>query len=146
MTTTPQTPTPNDDKRRASMLVQSDFERLEEWCHNVWRLFRSYPYLVGSSGIGGRTDYRDVDLRLIVYDEEFDALWNDVVKVRLMNRAISVWGQHETGLPIDFQIQRMTEANAKFGGQSRNPMGCRKWEHIATSGVPDSFGKVTTNE
>lgn len=119
---------------RFSYLQQSEFERLEEWCRNVRKLFHSPPYLVGS--VTQRADYRDVDLRVVLADDEFDANWSDNIRVRLMNRAISIWGQQETGLPIDFQIQRMTEANAQFDG-SRNPMGIRDWSQIATSGVPE---------
>lgn len=118
---------------RATYLLQSDFERLEEWCRNVRRIFKRPPYLVGSAT--QRPDYRDVDLRMILSDEDFDEAWCDVVKVRLMNRAISVWGQQETGLPIDFQIQRQTEANAEFTGM-RQAMGIRDWSQIPTSGVP----------
>lgn len=123
-------------ERKASYLLMSDFERLEEWCRNVRRLFGDVPYLVGSALT--RADYRDVDVRLILMDDEFDARWpDDWLKVRLMNRAISIWGQQETGLPIDFQIQRMTEANAQFaGGSARNAMGVRDWSRIPTSGVP----------
>lgn len=123
---------------RTTYLLQDDFERLEEWCANVRRIFKRPPYLVGS--VTQRPDFRDVDLRLIVPDELFDAEWNDLVKVRLMNRAISVWGKKETGLPIDFQIQRQTEANAEFTG-SRNPMGIRDWSQIPTSGVPAIKGQ-----
>ena len=115
-------------------MLQSDFERLEEWCQNVRRLFKRAPYLVGS--VTRRADYRDVDLRLILPDKSFDAEWGSVVRVRLMNRAISIWGQQETGLPIDFQIQRQTEANAEFTDDVRNPMGTRDWSQIPTSGVP----------
>ena len=113
----------------------SDFERLEEWCRNVRELFGECPYLVGSAL--NKNAYRDVDLRLIVPDAEFDAQYKSIVKVRLMNRAISIWGQQETGLLIDFQIQRMTEANSKFGEQERNPMGIRDWARIPTSGIPE---------
>lgn len=123
------------EKRRASYLKQSDFERLEEWCRLVRKLVGSQPYLVGSAL--ERPDYRDVDLRVILMDDKFDEQWPDAVKVRLMNRAVSIWGQQETGLPIDFQIQRMTEANAQFpGGSNRNPMGTRDWKRIPTQGVP----------
>lgn len=118
---------------RSTYLIQSDFERLEEWCANVRRVFKRPPYLVGS--VTQRADFRDVDLRLIMPDDDFDAGWRDVVKVRLMNRAISIWGQQETGLPIDFQIQRQTEANAEFQGM-RQAMGIRDWSFIPTSGVP----------
>lgn len=125
-----------EGRQRASFLVQSDFERLEEWCRNVCILFGpEIPYLVGSAT--ERSDYRDVDLRLILEDEVFDRSWRDPVKVRLVNRALSIWGQQETGLPIDFQIQRQTEANDRFPHGIRNPMGLRDWATTRTSGVPE---------
>ena len=120
---------------RVTFLVMSDFERLEEWCRLVRVVFDGeVPYLVGSTHT--QASYRDVDVRLILPDDEFDARWADPVKVRLVNRAISIWGQQETGLPVDFQVQRMTDANEFFGGEYRNPMGGRDWAKIPTSGVP----------
>ena len=119
---------------RTSYLLLSDFERLEEWCRLVRIIFDGEtPYLVGS--VNERADFRDVDLRLILADEDFDARFHDPVKLRLTNRAISTWGQRETGLPIDFQIQRRTEANASFGKHFRNPMGVRDWRRITPAGV-----------
>jgi hypothetical protein len=134
-------------RRGSSYLLLSDFERLEEWCRNVFALFSEVPYLVGSAT---RTEkYRDVDVRLILADDHFDAAWGPHdgddglgdarLRLRLMNRAVSIWGQQETGLPIDFQIQRQTEANAQYPvrpGNVRNPMGLRDWTNIPTSGVP----------
>lgn len=121
---------------RSNYLQLPDFERLEEWCRLVRELFDGEPpYLVGSAGT--RPDFRDVDLRLILDDETFDAQFGDrPVKVRMLNRAISTWGQRETGLPIDFQVQRQTEANASYPGEHRNPMGLRDWSRIPTSGTP----------
>ena len=130
------------DARRSGYLLMFEFERLEEWCRSVYALFGDVPYLVGSAM--SSKDYRDVDIRLIVADEDFDARWGALdgvepgqalLRIRLMNRAISIWGQQETGLPIDFQIQRMTEANAQYP-DPRNPMGLRDWTSLPTSGVP----------
>ena len=36
--------------------------------------------------------------------------------------AISELGRQMTGLPVDFQIERQTEANELFGGQIRQPL------------------------
>ena len=79
------------------------------------------PYLVGSSS--ERPDFRDVDIRFLMADEHFDALfWRRDRFWSLVCWAISEWLAKQTGLPIDFQIQRLSEANEKFQG-SRNPMG-----------------------
>lgn len=121
--------------RRASYLQLVDFERVEEWCRSVRTIFDGeVPYMVGS--VNRTPDFRDVDLRLILPDEDFDASWADPLKHRLMNRAISTWGQRETGLPIDFQIQRRTDANKAFGDEFRNPMGLRDWTLQVPEGRP----------
>jgi hypothetical protein len=122
--------------RSSSYLLVSDFERLEEWCRLVDVVFDHHTtYLVGS--VLTKPDFRDVDLRCILPDAVFDRWWKDRLKVRYVNRAISIWGQKETGLPIDFQVQRQTEANEQFpGANRRNPMGFRDWALTPTSGVP----------
>lgn len=121
---------------RATFLLQSDFDRLEDWCRLVRVIFGPAhgPFLVGSAT--KRADFRDVDIRLLMDDAVFDVWFRGRLDaVRFTNRAFSVWGQQETGLPIDFQVQRMTEANAKFT-EPRTPMGVRDWTTIPTSGVP----------
>jgi hypothetical protein len=125
---------------RSTFLLLADFERLEEWSAKVRSLAHEQPYLVGS--VNTRPDYRDVDVRIILDDARFDAAfggWDgkfDPRRVRYLNRALSAWGQRETGLPLDVQIQRRTEANAKYDGE-RNAMGTRDWRTILTSGVPE---------
>jgi hypothetical protein len=120
--------------RRGSFLLLTDFERLEAWCKEVRHLFRGEPpYLVGS--VNERPDFRDVDLRIILPDAVFDRWWSDPIRLRTLNHAMSVWGQRETGLPIDFQVQRQTEANASFPDKERNPMGGRDWRRIVPAGV-----------
>ena len=120
--------------RRASYLLLTDFERLEAWCKDVRLLCGGYsPYLVGS--VNERPDFRDVDLRIILPDAVFDRWWSDPVRLRTLNHALSTWGQRETGLPIDCQVQRQTEASEQFGKKFRNPMGDRDWTRIVPAGV-----------
>ena len=120
---------------RATQLLLTDFERLEEWCAKVREVFDgTVPYLVGSAITD--PDHRDVDVRLILTDKRYDADFEGkLVKVRLLNHALSVWGQIETGLPIDFQIQRQTEANEAFPKSARNPMGSRDWATLPLPGT-----------
>lgn len=124
---------------RSTYLLLSDFERLEEWCRLVHVVFLgAVPYLVGS--VTERADYRDVDLRVILADKRFNRYMRGrPERIRYLNRAISIWGQQETGLPIDFQIQRQTDANAFTG--VRNPMGIRDWSLIPTSGAGEPSGE-----
>jgi len=84
------------------------------------------PYLVGSAL--HRRDYRDVDVRVIMQDDEFDRrfpgahpqpmmdpLWS------LLASSVSVWLSQASGLPVDFQVQSMTQA-ARYDG-IRIPLG-----------------------
>lgn len=111
---------------RTSYLQLADFERLDQWCRLVRAAFPDQygPFLVGSAMT--RPTFRDVDVRVILTDIEFDGRFADPIQLRMHNRAFSAWGQRDTGLPIDFQIQRFTDANAKFPGPgNRNPVGLR---------------------
>lgn len=88
--------------------------------------FGHTAYQVGSS-IHGKV-WRDVDVRLILPDDEFDKLFPGYKRVHqidakwaLMCAAISELAKRQTGLPVDFQIQPQTEANAKFRGP-RQPL------------------------
>lgn len=78
--------------------------------------FGHTPYQVGSSVHG--KEWRDVDVRLILPDDEFEALFpgyqmgNQIdAKWSFLCAAISALAQQQTGLPVDFQIQPQTEAN-----------------------------------
>lgn len=120
---------------RSTTLLLSDFERLENWCHDVVEIVGRPVYLVGSAL--HRADYRDVDVRFVAPDGSYDRwLGGRPVKNRLVNRMFSTWGQRETGLPIDFQVQRESDANAAYGGARRNAMGIRDWSLIPPSGTP----------
>lgn len=88
--------------------------------------FGAMPYHVGSS-IHGKT-WRDVDVRIMLDDDRFDALFPGYAAYRqrdawwsLVCSAISELGKQRTGLPIDFQVQRTSYANKKFPA-ARNPL------------------------
>lgn len=107
--------------RHASYLSPPDFHRLNWACVPVYEAFGNPPYLVGSALT--RPDYRDVDLRLILDDDRCIELFRDSPRLQLfLGCAISDWLARMTGLPVDFQIQSMTEANVPEHGP-RNPMG-----------------------
>ena len=112
---------------RATYLLMSDMQLLEAWGREVRRMFNDdvsgldMPYLVGSALT--TKDYRDVDVRLIVHDDRFKAL-AEMVDLPRLHLALSLWGQKATGLPIDFQLQSMTDANVPEHGR-RQPIGMR---------------------
>ena len=100
---------------------------LDEFGHQVWAAFGHPPYLVGSALEGKQ--WRDVDVRLILPDEEYKCMglgdpehshhnekWVSLVL------AYSALGKAMTGLPIDFQIQQQTDANEQYS-KSRSALG-----------------------
>lgn len=93
---------------------------LDEFGSQVWAAFGDTPYLVGSA-TRSKT-WRDVDVRLILDDAEYEALLGDTEHLSRRGKwvalcmAFSALGQKMTGLPIDFQIQQRTKANAMYTG------------------------------
>ncbi|MEA2677178.1 MAG: hypothetical protein QOJ81_1319 [Chloroflexota bacterium] len=109
-------------RQRATWLHVTDFDRLEDWCHMVRIILWSQPYLVGSALEGA--DFRDVDIRVLMADKDFDRLSrkrSDVI--RFLNRAFSFltsrWSTSRVcpsgcaAGPIDFQIQRRGQETAR---------------------------------
>lgn len=107
---------------------------LELACQELNRAFvgdgGGHCYLVGSAL--ERADRRDIDIRLMLPDEDFDRLFPDARGQRhlhehdprwlVMTIAISGWLSQLSGLPVDFQFQRQTQANKTHKGR-RNAMG-----------------------
>lgn len=110
---------PDTPNTRASYLSPPDFHRLDWACRPIAAAFGQPVYLVGS--VLTRADYRDIDLRLIVPDDEAAPFAGKVGL--LLNIALSdlIAKAANQRAPIDFQIQSMTEANAEDG--ARNPIG-----------------------
>lgn len=93
---------------------------LDAFGREIDAAFGHLPYLVGTAGVG--KTWRDVDVRLILPDDEFDALFPPVEQGQpdgrwgLLCAAISELARVRTGLPVDFQIQRQSYANDRFPG------------------------------
>lgn len=123
----PVTPKPEPPSRHCH-LTTYDLHRLDVACTALRSFYREHNggiYLVGSSEL--RRDYRDVDVRLILPDLEFDKLFGHSEKLwSAFCYAVSGQLRADTGLPIDFQVQRRSEANARFHGP-RNGLG-----HVAS--------------
>lgn len=100
------------------------------WLNKFGVIVRDYfghtAYQVGSSL--KTKDWRDVDVRLILPDDEYAALFGDAAlgyvnpKLAAVTLAFSALGTQMTGLPIDFQIQSMTHANEQYGGGWRSAL------------------------
>ena len=114
---------------RANYIGAPEAYNLNNVCTVINEAFPGYGcFLVGSSI--ERRDFRDVDVRFIMDDHEFDrifsgctlnysvnALWS------LMCASISEWLSSRTGLKIDFQIQRQTDANEQYPNKPRQHLG-----------------------
>jgi hypothetical protein len=79
--------------------------------------FGEVPYLVGSA-TRSKTEWRDVDVRVILDDDEFERQVGEHARPLMLNArwaalclAFSTLGREMTGLPIDFQIQQQSHAN-----------------------------------
>lgn len=107
--------------------------KLEEFGSHVWAVFGSPPFHVGSS-LTEKRDWRDVDVRTILSDDEWEA-WglSDEEgyshKWHALCLAFSALGREMTGLPIDFQIQQQTRANKLYDGP-RSALGLVPWRRI----------------
>lgn len=109
--------------KRANYIGAPEMFLLNQACAPLVSAFGPHLYLVGSSL--ERRDYRDVDIRCILPDGDFDRLFPGAFDVNyglcglwsVMCSSISLMLARHTGLPIDFQIQRMTQANEEFEGQ-----------------------------
>lgn len=94
------------------------------WLHKFGVIIADYfghtPYQVGSSL--HTKHWRDVDVRLILPDDEFEAMFGKVksaevnAKLAAITLAFAALGKEMTGLPIDFQIQQQSHANEKYPG------------------------------
>ena len=122
-----------ETRRKASYVGAPACFALELACQHLNRAFGGFGcYLVGSAM--ERADWRDIDVRLIMPDSEFLALFPDVELAAhnwefdprwlLMTVSISEHLKKVTGLPVDFQFQPQTHANARHKGP-RSALGLR---------------------
>ena len=103
-------------KHRASFLTVPQQYALNVACRPL-ASFGYGTFHVGSSLT--KADYHDVDLRCILPDDEYDRLFESdkgEAFLLFLNAAISEWVGARTGLPIDFQFQRATQANETLKG------------------------------
>ena len=102
------------------------YKTLEHALMIVRQAFDAECYLVGS--VLRTPDYRDVDVRMIMDDVPFNALFGDVASYgwsplwSLLTSAISAYLSQMTSLPVDFQIQRRSSVRTSDWNKPREPM------------------------
>lgn len=94
------------------------------WLTKFGEIVRDYfgheCYHVGSSLT--TKDWRDVDVRLILPDDEFAARFGrdrsaeTNPKLGAITLAFAALAKQMTGLPVDFQIQPVSHANERYPG------------------------------
>lgn len=118
---------------RTTYLTTHDLYLLD---HGVAPLRRLCPdiYLVGT--VLTSADWRDVDVRMIMDDDEFDATFANPLLWEAFCITATSWLTSLTLLPIDFQVQRMSEANAKHNGPRNHLSGGRRQYAGMGDGTP----------
>lgn len=110
---------------------------LDHACKPIYEAFGEHGdiYLVGTSA--SRQEYRDVDVRLMLSDKRYDKIVKAVGRqgIIFVSLAIGQYLASMTDLPIDFQIQRTTEANDHKG--LRNPLGRRSLSSYRGDAMPE---------
>ncbi len=125
-------------------LSTAQLARLDHACRIIDAAFGEPPYLVGSAN--DRNDFRDVDVRLILADAEFDAMFGGREQFwGLFCLAVTYYLAEVSGLPVDFQVQRRTEANEKHKGM-RNPLGLLHKVRFAGGGDATMFAAMSDAE
>lgn len=99
--------------------------RLRLFGDAVRRLTGERAYLVGS--VLHRRDHRDIDVRIMLNDPTFERMfggdgnWVTNGSLTLANMALSALAKEISGLEVDCQIQRTSDANAEYDFQ-RQPL------------------------
>lgn len=120
------------EARKANYIGAPACFALEEALRPICEAFGAYRGSGGCYQVGSslrKADWRDVDIRLILDDDSFAREfpragdhWEHDTRWIVLTTAISERLSRLTGLPIDFQIQPQTHANARHKGP-RNAVG-----------------------
>jgi len=99
---------------RASYLGPDQARRLEHFATSVDIMF---PENIGIIHVGSsieRANYRDVDVRVVMGNKNLRRLAT-AVNLLDLNMLLSGWGRTVTGLPIDCQVQSLSESATHEG-------------------------------
>lgn len=115
-------------------LLLPQYRALDLACEPLESAFRPGVFLVGSCL--ERDDYRDVDVRAILFDDQFTGMFPTAdpeqaqkdARWLLVCMSISLHLRRCSELPVDFQIQQMTDANANHK-KKRSALGQGIWRY-----------------
>lgn len=115
---------------RLSSLGPSQSSVLGMFGRVVRDAWQATPYQVGSSLRDGEIP-RDIDVRVMIPEVEFRLRFPGTpperrhvcAQWRAHMMVWSEWGRHLTGLPIDFQVEPVEDANERFPDERRQPIG-----------------------
>lgn len=127
----PQTVDQVPRRKRFIHLGATEMHRLAQACLLVEQAFGEKVYLVGSAM--KTPEYRDVDLRIILEDDQFRALFGGGDQLTnasgkmlpfwcLVCNSVSEMLAARTGLPIDFQVQARSWVTDEDWNKVRNPI------------------------
>lgn len=135
-----------DEKKRFNYLRQPHIGRIDIALQPVLLALNEHSaYFVGS--VLQRPNFNDIDIVVIMDDEKYDALFGPsggtiAPFAKWFNAASSELLRNMTNLPIDFRVQRFTNANKVYGGDEhvRDPIGLNgngpdydpAWKYIET--------------
>lgn len=110
---------------RTTSLSPYQLFRLDLACKPIVEAYGRRVVLVGSAV--HPTDSlpkRDIDVRLILPDDDYDQMVPTPEARTMLSMAFTAYLAAATDLPIDFGVQRQTEADAQHDGY-RHPLGGR---------------------
>lgn len=117
-------------ERRECYVGSPGWFLLNQACLAVHLAFGTVPYLVGSAV--ERRDFRDVDVRVMLADVEYERLFPGALKLgnprvhplwSLLCSSISLQLGQATRLRVDFQVQPDSVAQTRYGKRPRIPLG-----------------------
>lgn len=105
-------------------LGEPEHMKLAAACQLVADALNETCYMVGSATES--REFRDVDVRVIMDDENFDSLFGPSRAFKpfqvLFSISVSTWLREVTGLPVDFQVQRRSDVSQADWDKERDPL------------------------
>lgn len=96
------------ERRRATRLGVDQVRAIDQFAELLFVMFPHQHGVVHCGSSLTRDDWRDVDLRVVLDDTDV-AMLASHIELADLHMLLSRWGQQVTGLPIDCQLQPLSE-------------------------------------